>query len=203
MVYNPATDFLGLLRLTGSGVRSERMPGLDYVVSALARAGMINLYVGQTAPVANQATTVWFQPAIPSWLAEGVLYIWNAVTQRYEIATPTLWRSIFAPGASIFQSLPLANNAINPGVTLAAVQRNAPVNTAVMLPSIAAQYVLQKDIDLIDYSTNVVNHTITVTTPDGSAIMQKAQWLLLSTADQLAGIKLRPSPDLNAWIIAP
>jgi hypothetical protein len=39
MSYNPATDFIGLLRLVGSAVRSERMPGLDYVVAALARAG--------------------------------------------------------------------------------------------------------------------------------------------------------------------
>lgn len=203
MSYDPTTDFLGLLRLTGGGVRSERMPGLDYIVSALARAGMINLSVGQAAPTVNQATTVWFQPAVPSWLAEGVLYIWNAVTARYEIATPALWRTIFAPGASVFQSLPLANNAINAGVTLAAVQRAAPVNTAVVMPTIAAQYLSQRDIALIDYSTAVVNHTITVTTPDGSTIMQRAQLQLLSTADQLAGVKLRPSPDLNAWIIAP
>lgn len=203
MSYNPATDFLALLRLTAGGVRSERMPGLDFVIAALARAGMFSLYVAQTAPVANQATTVWFQPAVPSWLAEGVFYIWNAVTQRYEVATPALWQTIFAPGASVFQSLPDANNAINPGVTLAAVQRVAPANTAVVLPTIAAQYVTQKDIDLIDYSTGVANHQITISTTDGATIMQRATWDLFSTADQLAGIKLRPSPDLNAWIIAP
>ena len=203
MSYNPATDFIALLRLTAGGVRSEQMPGLDYVVAALARAGMFALSVGQTAPTVNQATTVWLQPSQPSWLAEGVFYIWNPVTTRYEVATPALWRSIFAPGASIFQSLILANNAIVAGTTLAAVQRVAPANTTVVLPTIAAQYLAQKDIDIIDYSTGVVNHTITVTTPDGSAIMQKAQWQLLSTPDQLAGIKLRPSPDLNSWIIAP
>lgn len=203
MSYDPASDFLGLLRLTAGGVRSERMPGLDYVVSALARAGLFTLSVGQTAPTVNQATTVWFQPAIPSWLAEGVLYIWNPVTQRYEVATPALWQTIFAAGSSLFQSLPLANNQINPGVTLAAVQRVAPANTAVLLPTIAAQYLAKKDIDLIDYSTGVTNHDIAISTPDGSTIMQKATWHLLSTADQLAGIKLRASPDLNAWIIAP
>ena len=203
MSYNPATDFMALLRLTGGGVRSERMPGLDYVVAALARAGMISVSVGQTAPVVNQATTAWLQPSQPSWLAEGVFYIWNPVTQAYNVATPALWQAFLSISSSHFQSLPNANNVINPGVTLAAVQRVAPANTAVLLPTIAAQYLSQRDVDLIDYSTGVVNHTITITTPDGSAIMQKAQWQLLSTADQLAGIKLRPSPDLNSWIIAP
>ena len=71
MSYNPTTDFIGLLRLVGSGVRSERMPGLDWVVSALSRMGFITLSVSQTAPTNNQATTAWFQPAIPSWTAEG------------------------------------------------------------------------------------------------------------------------------------
>lgn len=203
MSYDPATDFLGLLRLVSGGVRSERMPGLDYVIAALARAGMFSLSVGQTEPTANQATTVWLKPALPSWSAEGAFYIWNPVTQAYNIATPALWRTIFGSGASLFQSLPNANNVINSGVTLAAVQRVAPAVTAVVLPTIAAQYLSQKDIDLIDYSTGVVNHTITVTTPDGATIMQQAQWQLFSTADQLAGIKLRPSPDLNAWVIAP
>ena len=79
MSYNPATDFIALLRLTGGGVRSERMPGLDYVVAALARIGLFSLSVGQTAPTVNQATTVWLQPSQPSWLAEGTFYIWNSI----------------------------------------------------------------------------------------------------------------------------
>ena len=62
MSYNPATDFIALLRLTAGGVRSEQMPGLDYVVAALARIGLFSLSVGQTAPTVNQATTVWLQP---------------------------------------------------------------------------------------------------------------------------------------------
>ena len=90
MSYNPATDFIGLLRLVGSGVRSERMPGLDYVVAALARAGVFALSVGQTAPTVNQASTLWFQPAIPSWTAEGTLYIWNPTAAAYQQATPAL-----------------------------------------------------------------------------------------------------------------
>jgi hypothetical protein len=41
MVYNPATDFLGLWRASGGNVSKMEMPGLDFVISALARAGVI------------------------------------------------------------------------------------------------------------------------------------------------------------------
>ncbi len=119
MSYNPATDFFGMLRLVGSSLRSERVPGLNVVVDALARAGMFALSVGQTAPTVNQASTLWFQPAIPSWTAEGTLYIWNPVAGAYEVATPALWQAFLSPSGSVFQSLPFANNIINPGVSLA------------------------------------------------------------------------------------
>jgi hypothetical protein len=203
MSYNPVTDFIGLLRLVGSGVRSERMPGLDYVIAALARAGMFALSVGQTAPTVNQASTFWFQPAIPSWTAEGTLYIWNPVAAAYQQATPALWQSILSPSGSVFQSLAAANNIINPGVSLAAIQRAAPAATAVQLPTIAAQFISQKDIVLADFSTTVTNHTITLSTPDGSTIMQKATWQLISTPDYLQRARLRPSPDLNSWVLIP
>jgi hypothetical protein len=203
MSYNPATDFIGLLRLVGSAVRSERMPGLDYVVAALARAGMFALSVGQTAPTVNQASTFWFQPAIPSWTAEGTLYIWNPVADQYQVATPALWQAFLSPSGSVFQSLAAANNVINPGVSLAAIQRAAPANTGVQLPSIAAQYLTQKDIVLTDFSTGVANHQITVSPVGGATIMQSATWNLQSTADYLARVRLRPSPDLNAWILIP
>jgi len=204
MSYNYTTDFLGLLRLVGSSLRSERMPGLDWLVAALNRMGLFALSVGQTAPTVNQATTVWFQPAIPSWTAEGTIYLWNPVAGAYQVATPALWQSFLSTSGPVFQSLPNANNVINSGVSLAAVQRVAPANTSVTLPTLAAQYLTKKDIELVDFSTGVVAHTILVTpAADGSTIMQKASWQLLSTADSLAGVRLRPSPDLNSWIIAP
>lgn len=204
MSYNPATDFIGLLRLVGSGVRSERMPGLDYVVAALARAGMFALSVGQTAPTANQTSTFWFQPTIPSWVAEGTLYIWNPAVAAYQVATPALWQAFLSPAGSVFQSLTGTNNIINPGVSLAAVQRAAPVNTAVQLPSIAAQYLTQKDIVLTDFSTGIVGtHEILVSPVGGATIMQQATLNLQSTADYLARARLRPSPDLNSWVPVP
>ncbi len=207
MSYDPTTDFLGLLRLVGTGVRSERMPGLDYIVVALNRMGLFALSVSQTAPVVNQATTIWLKPALPSWSAEGVVYIWNPAAAAYQVATFALWQLFINPTGYIFQSLAAANNVINSGVSLAAVQRVAPAATAVVLPALMAQFLTQKNISLVDYSTGFVAgnvHTITVTPVGaGTTIMQRATLQLLSTADSLAGVTLRPCPDLNAWVIAP
>jgi hypothetical protein len=204
MSYNPATDFLGLLRLTAGGVRSERMPGLDYIIAALARAGFFSLSVGQVAPTVNQATTAWLKPALPSWVAEGTFYLWNSVTTEYEVATPTLWTEFLAGIVAPydFQSMVDPINTVNPGVTLAAVQRNNPATTSVILPPLGAQFSIYSNrLQIVDFSTNVANHAIALTTPDGATIMQKNSWTLLSTADQLASIVLRPSPNLNSWVI--
>lgn len=97
MSYNPLTDFLALLRQTGAGVRTERMPGLDYIIAALARAGQFAVVVGQTAPTSNQQTTVWLKPGGLSANAESVVYLFNTGTGVYEIATPALW-AILIPG---------------------------------------------------------------------------------------------------------
>lgn len=204
MSYSPTIDFLGLLRQTSGGIELSRMPGLDYVVAALARANLFNLFVGQTAPIVNQATTVWLKPALPSWTAEGVVYIWNPATQQYETATATLWSILFAqPNTYAFASVGAASGVIPAGTSLIAVQRTAPVTTALLLPNLAAQFASGRKLQIIDFSTSVVGHTITLSTPDGSTIMKASSWRLLSTADQFAGVSLQPSPDLNAWIIAP
>lgn len=99
MAYSPTTDFLALLRQTSGGVRFERMPGLDYVVAAMARAGLVNLAVSATEPATNKATTAWFRPAVPSWSSEGVLFIWNGGAGEYEPATPALWSALIVASA--------------------------------------------------------------------------------------------------------
>lgn len=203
MAYNPLTDFLALLRLASDGAHSERVPGLDYVVAALARIGQFRLSVGQTAPTSNQASTVWLKPAQPSWTAEGVVYLWNSSTAAYELATPALWIAQLAAGSYSFQSVNAASGAVLAGTTLLAVQRAAPSATALVLPNLAAQWLAGKRLQIVDFSTAVTNHAITLTTPDGATIMQNASWQLLSTADQLAGVALQPSPNLSAWVIAP
>lgn len=88
MAYNPATDFLALWRESGGAVSGEQMPGLDFVVAALDRAGLLNVVVSATEPGSNQSTTAWFFPAVPSTSAEGALYLWDGAA--YVAATPAL-----------------------------------------------------------------------------------------------------------------
>lgn len=118
MSYSAATDFLGLLRLTGGGLRTERMPGLDWLIQGLARMGLISVSVGQSAPTVSQATTVWLKPAQPSWNAEGAVYLWNAADNQYEPATPALWSNLIT---AVFPAtaLPLVDAGLgNVGVSL-------------------------------------------------------------------------------------
>jgi hypothetical protein len=205
MSYAPTIDFLALLRTTAAGVTNARVPGLDYVVAALVRAGMFQLSVSQTAPIVNQSTTAWLKPALPSWTAEGVLFLWNVRTLKYEIATPALWTALLGAIASgySFQLATAAANTILAGTSLLAVQRAGPVTTSLVLPNLAAQWISTRRLQIVDFSTAVTGHTITLTTADGATIMQKTSWGLFSSADQLAGVMLQPTPDLNSWIIAP
>lgn len=100
MAYNAATDFIALMRQTSGGVRTVRMPGLDYLMAALARAGVCTIAIGQTAPAINQTTTVWFKPALAgSWVQEGMVFIYNVATAEYEPATPVLWSSLLLASA--------------------------------------------------------------------------------------------------------
>jgi hypothetical protein len=205
MSYSATTDFLALLRNIGGVERLGSIPGLDWFVEALARAGFINLFVGQSAPIANQASTAWFQPAVPSWSAEGQLFLWNATLSVYQPATPALWQTYFLPLISgyAFQSVTAGAAAIVAGTSLVAVQRVSPTATALTLPTLASQFASGKKLQIVDFSTAVTNHTITLSVPDSATIMQQATFQLLSTAVQLSGVMLQPSPDLNAWVIAP
>lgn len=203
MTYSPVSDFLALARGTPAGEVIARMPGLDYVVAAMARAGLFNLSVGQTAPTVNQTTTAWIKPSLPSWVAEGTVYLWNATVAQYQVATPALWANLLAPGGYLFQAAVNASTNINSGTSLLAVQRAAPAATALILPNLTSQWLTGRPLKIVDWSTAVTAHVIALTTADGSTIMRRPSWTLLSTADQLAGVMLHPSPDLNGWVIAP
>jgi hypothetical protein len=91
MSYNPATDFVGLWRAIVGGVEKAEMPGLDFVVAALGRAGIVNVVFSSAPPTVNQASTAWFQTATPSYAAEGVLYLWDGTLLTYVPATPALF----------------------------------------------------------------------------------------------------------------
>lgn len=166
MSYSSATDFLALLRLLPGGVRTERMPGLDYVVSALARAGLITLFVGQTAPTTNQAATAWFKPAIPSWLTEGTLFLWNPATLQYEVATPALWAAIFAALIStVTQDVTTAGpvNILANATVVRVLNVGAPVALVLPLASIKTGGVLVVDWANLAGTNNI---TIARTAPD-------------------------------------
>lgn len=96
MSYDPSTDFFALLRQTPGGVRTARVPGLDVAISALARAGFITLFVGQSPPTTNPTTTVWLKPAVPSWTAEGVVFLWDPELSAFAPATPFLWSELIS-----------------------------------------------------------------------------------------------------------
>lgn len=203
MSYNPVTDFIALLRQTANGMRSERMPGLDYVVAALARAGIVNLSVGQLPPTSNQVNTVWVKPSLPnSTLAECTVYVYNTSAAVYQLATPALWAALFAAGyATVFQAIVAGAGTIADETTLLAVERANPATTALALPSVLNR--VNKTLRIADWSTAVVNHAITLTPNGAETIMRLPSFQMLSTVDQLAGITLYPSIDLNGWVITP
>jgi hypothetical protein len=199
MTYNPVTDFMALVRLTAGAASVAKMPGLDYVVAAMARANMFSLHVSQTAPIVNQESTVWLKPSLPSWVAEGVVYLWDG--SGYAVATAELWGVLFGlVGREVFQSTAISSAVVGVNTTLFAIQRTNPVSTVISLPSVASK---RGALKLVDWSINVVEHQITLEPNGADTIMQAADWQLFSTPDQMAGLTLYPSTDLDGWVIAP
>ena len=91
MPYNPTTDLVGLWRTAPGGVTKAELPGLDFVVQAMSRAGLMRTVTSATAPTANQSTTAWFRPASPSYGSEGALFLWDPTLSMYVPATPELF----------------------------------------------------------------------------------------------------------------
>lgn len=204
MSYNPLTDFLALLRLGTGGASVERMPGMDFMLAAMSRAGMFQLATGQDAPAVNQPTTVWLKTALPSWTAEGVVYLWNSDTEAYELATMDLWSQLLARAtAAVFQSVNAAAANVNADTTLVAIERANPALTVLTLPRLSTRR--NQALRVVDWSNPVVQqHNIRVVPFEvGVTIMRRTEFNLWSTPDQLAGATFYPSKDLNAWIITP
>jgi hypothetical protein len=91
MTYTPGSDFIALWRNQSGGAAKAEMPSLDFLIAALARAGLITVSFAATQPTSNQAITMWFRPANPTYIGEGVLYLWEAASSSYKTATPTLF----------------------------------------------------------------------------------------------------------------
>jgi hypothetical protein len=106
----------------------------------------------------------------------------------------------------LFQSITGTVQSVVGGTSLAAVQRVSPATTAITLPTLASQFASGKKLQIVDFSTAITNHVITLSVPEvvsPPTIMGQATLQMLSTAVQLGGVMLQPSPDLNAWVIAP
>lgn len=90
---------------------------------------------------------------------------------------------------------------VQPADLFIAITRNAPAATNLILPSVnlrSGALLL-----IVDWSTNVTEHTITLT-PDGAeTIMKEATWQMVSTDIQLASGTFFPSIDLDGWTTAP
>lgn len=184
MSYTPGTDLLALLRQTTNGLRVERMPGLDYVVAALQRMGLVQLWIGQTAPVVNQTQTVWLVPASPSWSGEGQVLLWNATNNDYETATPTLWADLIAgPFLSLIPAVatanPLMDGAVAVGTSLKYAREDhrhptdttlAPINSPVLTGNPQAPTATFGDNSTSIATTAFVQETAGVVPPIGTII---------------------------------
>jgi hypothetical protein len=102
VAYAPTTDFLALLRTLPDGTaRLASIPGLDWAVAVLARAGAISVWVHpDSGPTKNASKTVWLKASSTSWATEGTVYLWDFVSQSYQPATPALWSALFVAVAS-------------------------------------------------------------------------------------------------------
>jgi hypothetical protein len=191
MAYDSTTDYLALLRLLPGGVRTERMPGLDYIVNALARAGMFQIAIGQTAPVINQSKTAWFKPAMPSWAFEGTLFLWNAVTVEYEPATPALWAAIFSSASSqtVVQDVTSAGPVlveVNAGIVR--VQNVGAAVTLLMPPSAT----MLGPVLISDWANHAGSHNIQINLSGGDVLpLAATSWTIAADA---GSVFLRPVP---------
>lgn len=81
------------------------------------------------------------------------------------------------------------------------ISRAAPTATTITLPSATSRGGLP--LSIVDYSTAVTEHTITITPNGTDKIMQQTTWGLISTSASLASMTLYPSTTLAGWFTAP
>ncbi len=93
------------------------------------------------------------------------------------------------------------SSSIAAGVPVVAIQRVAPATTALALPKVADQDGVP--LRIVDWSTSVTDHAITMTPNGTEKIMLAATFAINSNASQLASITLYPSTVLNGWYTAP
>ncbi|WNV09948.1 hypothetical protein [Tardiphaga sp. 709] len=92
-----------------------------------------------------------------------------------------------------------ANGAISAGTPAAVIQKAAPSASAFTLPSVTLQNGIP--LTIVDWSTGVTAHTITLTPAGAETIMQAATFTVYSNSAQLGSVTLYPSTTLNGWYV--
>lgn len=180
------------------------MPGLDYIVAALARMGFIRLWTAQTPPTLNQEVTVWLKPALPSWSAEATVWLWDGEIGAYALANPDLWTALLTNNTQTqqVQIVNVSADTVSRFAQTVVVEREAPTVTTLALPAVSLRSE-GFDLRVVDWSVNIAEHRI-ILNPNGSdTVMRYPQFSAYSSADRRAGLTLRPIRSLSAWIIAP
>lgn len=173
-----------------------------------------------SVPYSDEAGTISL--GNPYTAADGGDAGFYAVGGRYRITVThasfgtRIWRHVpvglaagtdFGGGEDTAEEFTGATGTIATDTTMAAVNRAAPAATALTLPDASLRN--GRDLHIVDYSTSVTGHVITLT-PHSAAqtIMRQSTWQLGSSASNLASVTLRPivDPDNSAnyvWVIAP
>lgn len=102
----------------------------------------------------------------------------------------------------VLQTVTSASDTISASTSLLAIQRNAPSTTALALPSVL-DVIDGHRISILDWSTAVTDHVITLTPAGSETVMKAATWPMYSNAAQLSSLTLRANRTLNGWYIAP
>lgn len=109
--------------------------------------------------------------------------------------------------ASDVQEVTASTDTISATVSTVVVNRSAPSTTGLTLPNAGARG--GRQLRVVDFSTAVTDHTITLTPASAAQkVMRQSTWSLFSNASSLAAVTLRPIVDPDdatnfVWVIAP
>ncbi len=118
---------------------------------------------------------------------------WDHVTGKPD------FDDLYVAIADTLQVVTASSDSIAVGTTLLAIERAAPAATALALPAGSDGQRLA----VVDWSTSVTDHAITLTPHGTETIMRAASWAVYSNAAQLGSLTLRFNAILNGWYIAP
>lgn len=125
-------------------------------------------------------------------------------------SSPFLWRYLMgsSTGAAYVSGMlreprvtALASDTVGSTDVTIAIVKAAPTATGIQLPTVASRNGIP--VRIVDWSTAVVEHTITITPAGAETIMRQATWPIVSNTVSLASITLYPSTTLGGWMVLP